>query len=192
MLKIDLPIIVEGKYDKMKVSSIVEGNIIETKGFGIFKSTQLKEYLKREACKNGIIVLTDSDKAGFKIRSYIKSFCGERAKIYNVYLPEVEGKERRKKKPSSQGLLGVEGMERELIEKNLQRFTKESTDERRITSRELFKFKLTGSADSAQRRKTLLIKMGLPTALNTNSLLKVLNTSMTYDEAIKLMQEEKE
>lgn len=192
MLKIDIPIIVEGKYDKMKVSSVVEGNIIETGGFGIFKSTELREYLKRESHKNGIIILTDSDKAGLKIRSYIKSFCGDGANIYNVYLPEIEGKERRKRKMSAQGILGVEGMERELIEKSLLRFTKEIEDTRKLTTTDLFKFKLTGSSDSSERRKRILKKLGLPTGLNTNSLLKVLNTSMAYDEAIKILEEEKE
>lgn len=192
MLKIDIPIIVEGKYDKIKVSSVVEGNIIETGGFGIFKSTELREYLKRESHKKGIIILTDSDKAGLKIRSYIKSFCGDGANIYNVYLPEIEGKERRKRKMSAQGILGVEGMERELIEKSLLRFTKEIEDTRKLTPTDLFKFKLTGSSDSSERRKRILKKLGLPTGLNTNSLLKVLNTSMAYDEAIKILEEEKE
>ena len=192
MLKIDIPIVVEGKYDKMKVSSVVEGNIIETQGFGIFKSTELKEYLKRESHNKGIIILTDSDKAGLKIRSYIKSFCGEDAKIYNVYLPEIEGKERRKQKMSAQGILGVEGMERELIRKNLLRFTQSVEDGRKLTPADLFKFKLTGSSDSSERRKRILKRLGLPSNLNSNSLLKVLNTSMTYDKAIKLLEEEKE
>ena len=192
MLKIDIPIIVEGKYDKMKVSSVAEANIIETHGFGVFKDPELKEYLKKASREKGIIILTDADRAGLKIRNYIKSFCGEGAKIYNVYLPEIEGKERRKDKPSAAGLLGVEGTEKALIEKALLKFTKEAPrDERCFTVPDLYKFGLSGKSDSGERRKKLLKIMGLPTHLNANSLLKILNTNYTYEEAIKLLEEEK-
>ena len=109
MIQLKEAVIVEGKYDKMKLSQFIDGVIIETSGFQIFKSEQKREYIKKLAETCGIVILTDSDRAGFLIRNHIKSFV-PRERIKNAYIPEIRGKERRKAEPSREGLLGVEGM----------------------------------------------------------------------------------
>ena len=120
MIQLKEAVIVEGKYDKMKLSQFIDGVIIETSGFQIFKSEQKREYIKKLAETCGIVILTDSDRAGFLIRNHIKSFV-PRERIKNAYIPEIRGKERRKAKYSKEGLLGVEGMSPEVITEALQR-----------------------------------------------------------------------
>ena len=114
MIKIEQAIIVEGKYDKIKLSSIVNAVIIVTNGFGIFKDEEKLELIRYYARKTGIIILTDSDSAGFQIRNHIKGAV-KNGKIYNVYIPDIMGKEKRKVKPSAEGKLGVEGVEKKII-----------------------------------------------------------------------------
>ena len=121
MIKLDLPIIVEGKYDKIKLSSIFDAVIITTEGFGIFKNKEKSELIKKLAEKNGVIVLTDSDSAGSIIRSHLKNILSE-DKIHHIFLPPIKGKEKRKTKASSEGLLGVEGINKEIILKAFERF----------------------------------------------------------------------
>ena len=120
MIKLKEAVIVEGKYDKIKLSSLVDGLIITTDGFGIFKDREKRELIKTLAKKRGIIILTDSDSAGFLIRSHIKGFVSE-GEIKNVFIPDVFGKEKRKSAPSKEGKLGVEGMDRELLENALKK-----------------------------------------------------------------------
>ena len=119
MIQLKEAVIVEGKYDKMKLSQFIDGVIIETSGFQIFKSEQKREYIKKLAETCGIVILTDSDRAGFLIRNHIKSFV-PRERIKNAYIPEIRGKERRKAEPSREGLLGVEGMGEEILLKALE------------------------------------------------------------------------
>ena len=114
MLKIERTIIVEGNYDKIKLSNIVDAHIIATNGFRIFRDKAMKDMISALAKKTGIIILTDSDRAGFVIRNHIKGFCHE-GEIINLYIPDVKGKEKRKEEPSKEGLLGVEGMEDEIL-----------------------------------------------------------------------------
>ena len=121
MIRLDMPIIVEGKYDKIKLSLIFDTVIITTDGFGIFKNKEKVELIKKLSEKNGIIILTDSDSAGSIIRSYLKNILSE-DKIHHILLPPVKGKERRKNKPSAEGILGVEGMDQEVIIKAFERF----------------------------------------------------------------------
>ncbi|MBR1555595.1 MAG: toprim domain-containing protein, partial [Oscillospiraceae bacterium] len=114
MLQIKQAIIVEGKYDKIKLSSLVKAVIIQTNGFGIYKNQELLELIRYYARTTGILILTDSDRAGFQIRNYIRGAVPD-GEIKNIYIPDVFGKERRKVKPSAEGKLGVEGMNAEIL-----------------------------------------------------------------------------
>lgn len=184
MIKISEAIIVEGKYDKIKLSSIVDAVIIITNGFGIFHDEEKMELIRYYARKTGIIILTDSDSAGRKIRGFIKGAVPD-GRILNVYIPDVFGKEKRKVKPSAEGKLGVEGID---VRTLLAAFEKagvtasERTTEPDITKLTLFELGLSGGPDSSARRKRLQKKLGLPSLLSAGALVEVLNTMMTAEE----------
>lgn len=179
MIKLKETIVVEGKYDKIKLSSIFDANIIDIGGFKIFKNKEIIELLKKIADINGLIILTDSDSSGFKIRNYIKN-CLAGKKIYNVFIPDIEGKEKRKEKPSSEGLLGVEGMENEVI---IEAFKKSgvlnnsnsSEENKRITKLDLYKAGLYGKENSREKRIEFLKRNNLPQKMSPNSLVEILN-----------------
>lgn len=189
MIKINEVIVVEGKSDKIKLERLVDAVIIETGGFRIFKDTELRNMLRDLAEKRGLIILTDSDSAGFAIRNAIKGSVDPKF-IKNAYISEVKGKERRKRNPSKEGLLGVEGVSDEDIFEALRRAgvnldeNTPKTDEntRKITKTDLFEDGFTGSTNSAARRKMLEQKLNLPTHLSTNKLIEVLNILLTYDQ----------
>ena len=189
MIKINEVIIVEGKSDKIKLERLVDAVIIETGGFRIFKDTEMRNMIRDLAEKRGIIILTDSDSAGFSIRNAIKGSVDPKY-IKNAYISEIKGKERRKRNPSKEGLLGVEGVSDEEILNALKRAgiklddvadTKEE-NKRSITKTDLFEDGFTGGANSSDRRKTLEQKLRLPTHLSTNKLIEVLNVLLTYEE----------
>lgn len=194
MLKIDEAVIVEGKYDKIKLSSIIDTVIIVTNGFGIFKDREKLELIRYYAETTGIIILTDSDNAGRKIRGYLKSAIGG-GNIRNVYIPDVFGKEKRKDKPSAEGKLGVEGIDKELI---LDAFEKSgitaSVREKPhdITKLTLYELGLSGGNDSSRMRKLLQKSLRLPECLSATALVEVLNTMMTADELAEHMVKIKE
>lgn len=187
MLHIEQVIIVEGKYDKIKLSSITDAVIFVTNGFHIFKDADQLNLIRYYAKTVGIILLTDSDAAGFQIRNFIKGAVHE-GEVYHVYIPDLYGKERRKIKPSAEGKLGVEGIDKAsllaafekagVIAQESNAFLK--TDP--ITRYDLFQLGLTGSPDSKVRRKVLQKELHLPELLSTASLLDVLNTMMTREE----------
>ena len=148
MIKIDQAIIVEGKYDKIKLASIVDAVIIVTNGFGIFKDTEKLALIRYYAEKTGIIILTDSDSAGRKIRGYIKGAVSN-GKITNVYIPDIFGKEKRKEKPSAEGKLGVEGIKPEIL---LAAFEKSGiTPSENISSGGITKLTLLNSDSAAEK-----------------------------------------
>lgn len=184
MIHINGAIVVEGKYDKIRLSGMVDCPIIVTEGFGIFKNDETKALLRWYAKNGGITILTDSDSAGFKIRGYIKGIISS-GEIRNVYIPDVFGKEKRKLKPSAEGKLGVEGMSGEAL---LAAFTKAGViGERRgaspkITRADLFDDGLFGGRDSSAKRQELLRNLGLPENLSTSGLLNALNSFMSFDE----------
>ncbi len=191
MIHIAQAIIVEGKYDKIKLSSIMDAVILVTNGFRIFRDPEKMALIRYYAKTTGVIVLTDSDTAGFKIRNYLKGAVQE-GKLYHVYIPDIYGKERRKEKPSAEGKLGVEGIDKKRL---LEAFAKagiladetaEKTDP--ITKLDLYELGLSGGADSKQKRKALQKKLGLPDLLSASSLLEVLNTMMTRDELYKKLE----
>lgn len=186
MIKIDKPIIVEGKYDKITLENVVDALIISTEGFGIFKNKDKCRMIKMLAQQNdGIIVMTDSDNAGSQIRAYLKNIVGE-SPIINVYVPSIKGKEKRKSAYSKQGLLGVEGMTPEVIIDALKKSginaENVANKKSKITKTDMFELGLSGCSDSALNRKRLLEFLGLPENLSPNAMLDVLNNMFSLEE----------
>lgn len=199
MLKIDRPIIVEGKYDKIKLSSFIDGTIIDIGGFSFFSNKEKKEFIKKLAEKKGIIVLTDSDSAGFKIRNFIRSIAGDE-NITNVYIPDVYGKEKRKDKWSAEGKLGVEGIDEKTLSECLKKagLVSDNSDcpekfenGRKLTPSDLFSDSVTGSPNSADLRKRLLKNLGLPEHLSANQMIKFINSYLSYDEYAEALKKAK-
>lgn len=185
MLKIKQAIIVEGKYDKIRLSNIVDAVIIPTNGFQLYKDKDTAELIKMLAKKTGIIILTDSDSAGFQIRSRLRNIT-RGGKVINVYIPDIFGKERRKSFPSAEGKLGVEGVDDEII---LEAFRKAGVfaDERTapkdpITKADLMELGLIGGDNSAEKRAKLQRSLGFPERLSANMLLEVLNVTYSRSE----------
>lgn len=190
-LKIAYPIIVEGKYDKLRLQTICEGLIIKTDGFGVFKKNEKAALIRALASKSRIIVLTDSDGGGKVIRSHISALV-PKDKLIQLYIPRIEGKEKRKSEPSKEGTLGVEGMESKLLYELLRPFSYLEDNEARtkiddIASNPLSKVDffidgLTGGENSAQRRDELAKRFGLPPQMTPNALLEALKVISTYEE----------
>ena len=193
MIKLEQTVIVEGRYDKIKLSSLIDGLIIETDGFGIFKDKEKQRLIRRLAEEKGIIIMTDSDSAGFKIRSFLGgSIPNDR--IIHVYIPDIFGKEKRKTEPSKEGKLGVEGVPSKIILEALEKagvtcFETKSGSKREITNVDLYEMGLSGGENSRAKRELLLRYLGLPARLSTSAFVKVLNNFTTYDEFIKKSSE---
>ena len=185
MISVKEVIVVEGRYDKNTLSQVFDAVIVETSGFGLFKDGEKLALLRRLAEKRGLVVLTDSDGAGFVIRNYIKGAI-DPALVKMAYIPDVPGKERRKSSPSKEGKLGVEGMSAEVLIAALRRagatLGGETATHRTggITKATLYELGLSGRPDSAARRRELLKKLDLPEKLGANALLDILNA--LYDE----------
>ena len=192
MIHVAQAIIVEGKYDKIKLSSLLDAVILTTNGFHIFHDADKMALIRYYAKTTGIIILTDSDTAGFKIRGYLKG-CVPKGKITHVYIPDIYGKERRKLKPSAEGKLGVEGIDKNALLAALEKAgvltdeIPEKTDP--ITRYDLYELGLSGGADSKSKRKALQKRLHLPDLLSTASLLEVLNTMMTKTELCRILDE---
>lgn len=185
MIKINAAVIVEGKYDKIKLENIIDALIIPTDGFRIFKNAEKRNMIKLLAEKNGIVVITDSDSAGNLIRNHLKGFVPA-DKIINVYLPQVEGKESRKQKKSAEGFLGVEGTDDAVILKALSRagVTGEKAEivGRRLTKSDFYALGISGGDNSRILRENLLVFLGLPQNLSANALLDVANSLYGYEK----------
>lgn len=195
MLKIKEAIIVEGRYDKNSLSQVVDALILETSGFGVFKDGEKLELIRRLAQRQGIIVLTDSDGAGFVIRNYLKGAIPKH-QVKHAYIPDVYGKERRKRKAGKEGKLGVEGMNPDILRQALLRagatvVDGEGTAPVRgdLTPADLFELGFTGRPDSATRRERLLHKLGLPQHMNSKALLVMLNALHTPQEVAQMVKE---
>lgn len=193
MLRVKQAVIVEGKYDKIKLSSIIDGVIIPTNGFNVFKNKETLELIRYFAETSGIIILTDSDAAGFKIRSFLKGAVGK-GEIVNVYVPDIFGKEKRKTVPSKEGKLGVEGMEKAVL---LEAFRKagviaeengEQSGCEPITKLDLYECGLSGGKNSSAMRKKLLAELKLPELLTASGMVSILNTMMGRQEFFKLAE----
>lgn len=181
-IKISLPIIVEGKYDKIKLDSIFDATVILTGGFSVFNNKD-KQMLIRRLGERGVIVLTDSDGGGKQIRAFLKGTL-PKDKIHNLYIPKIEGKEKRKDHASKAGLLGVEGMGKEELIRILSPFSvgaSPSKDDKMITKVDFYQDKLTGFENSSQRRGALCKLASLPEDLTPNALLEAMNLLYGYD-----------
>lgn len=185
MIHTDRAIVVEGKYDKIKLRGMIDGVIVCTGGFRIYKDKEMQAMLRTLASKQGLAVLTDSDAAGFQIRGFIRNICGKE-NIVDVYIPDLYGKEKRKQHPSKEGKLGVEGIPEQLLQKAFEEAGVGVQQVQRaaqpITKMDLFELGLSGTADSAQRRKQLMRRLNLPEHLTTNALVTVLAALMTREE----------
>lgn len=192
MIKINQAVIVEGKYDKIKLSRFIDAPIITTDGFGIFKDKERQQLLRALAKSRGLVVLTDSDSAGFIIRSFIGNAVDKKY-IINAYIPDVYGKEKRKTEPSKEGMLGVEGMTEQVITKALTDagvFCEQSSvKQREITKLDLFESGFSGRADSSAKRAELLEYFSLPKNLSANGLVEVLNCITTKEGFMKAAEE---
>jgi len=189
VLRIREAIVVEGRYDKNTLSQLVDAVIVETAGFGIFSDGQRLALLRRLAQKRGLIVLTDADGAGFVIRSYLKGALPP-GQVRHAYIPDVFGKERRKRRGGREGKLGVEGMDPVVLERALRRAgatvleegTREREGRRPITKADLYAMGLSGRPGSDTRRRELLKRLDLPEHLSANALLDVLNALFSHEE----------
>lgn len=192
MVKIKEAIVVEGRYDRNTLSQIVDATIFETSGFGIFKNKEQMALLRTVAQKRGLIVLTDSDGAGFVIRNHLKSAIPG-AYLKHAYIPDIAGKEKRKAAPGKEGKLGVEGMRPEVILEALRAcgatFDDETQDSPRtaITKQDFVELGLSGGTDSSVKRLCVQKAMNLPEHMSANALLQALNLLMTADELRNLV-----
>lgn len=192
-IKISQAIVVEGKYDKIKLSSFIDGVIIATNGFGIYKDKEIVRLIRFYAQRQGIIVLTDSDTAGFRIRGHIKSIVPD-GKIINIYAPEILGKEKRKSKPSKEGKLGVEGINvhilRDLFEKSgISGELVENHDP--VTNMDFYELGLTGHKNSSSLRDKVLKELDLPSLLTSKALLEIVNTMFSKKEFYTFVENQK-
>lgn len=185
MIHINETVIVEGKYDKIKLASLIDAVIIETNGFSIFNDREKLALIRKLADKTGVLIITDSDAAGFKIRHFLGGALPT-SKVKHAYIPDIFGKESRKATPSKEGKLGVEGIPADVVMSCLERagvlYEAAEVPKKRITKSDLFDDKLSGGEGSAARRQKLLQKLDLPERLSANGLLQVLNAVLSYDE----------
>lgn len=194
-------LVVEGRYDKNTLAQVVDAHIVTLGGFAVFNDKEKLRFLRRLAEERGIIVLTDSDGAGFVIRNYLKGAL-PRERVKQAYIPDVRGKERRKRSPGKEGKLGVEGMRPEILLKALRRcgatFLEEGEEgaegetvpREPITKADLFAWGLSGGADSGARRQALLRRLDLPSHLTANGLLEALNLLYDREELERILEEE--
>ena len=191
MIHIQQAIIVEGKYDKIKLSSVIDAVIIVTNGFSIFKDNEKMSLIRAYAEKTGVIILTDSDSAGFKIRNYLKG--SVKGNIMNVYIPDIFGKERRKEKASKEGKLGVEGMDIEIIIDAFKKagvvFSERDASKEKITRMNLYEDGFSGGKNSSFKRKQLLKYLELPELLSVSGMLDIMNSMFTLDEYKEIISE---
>ena len=192
-LQISYPVIVEGRYDKLRLESVIEAQILTTDGFGVFNHGEKVKLFRALAGKSPLIVLTDSDGAGKLIRSKITS-CIPADRLIHLYVPRISGTEKRKKAPSAEGILGVEGMERELL---LQLFAPYADakiasrmQENPLSKVDFYVDGLTGAPDSAARRDAFAAKLGLPPSMTPNALLAATRMLCTYEEYLTLVGRE--
>lgn len=185
MIRLSQVVVVEGKYDKITLSNIIDATIITTDGFGIFKNKEKMALIRAFAKSKGIVIMTDSDSAGAQIRSYLKGICGD-GNITNVYIPQLKGKEKRKTEFSKEGFLGVEGMNKECVIDALKKSGvldfKPIENRIKIQKTDLFSIGLSGGSNSSALRKELLRFLNLPDNLSANAFLDAVNTLFTYDE----------
>ncbi|MCC8130883.1 MAG: DUF4093 domain-containing protein [Ruminococcus sp.] len=183
MLHINGAIVVEGKYDKAKLSRLVDCPIVVVNGFGVFKDKKTIQLLRYYSEHGGLIILTDSDSAGFRIRGHIKGVI-KNGNVRCAYIPDIYGKEKRKLAPSAEGKLGVEGMPDSVLIEVLKPFSEDENSEgsRLVTKMDFYEDGFTGRPDSSSRRDELKRRLNLPERLSSNSLLEAINRTVGYDK----------
>ena len=193
MIRIREAIVVEGRYDKAALRAAVDAVVLETEGFGVFSDKEKLALLRRLAEKRGLIILTDSDGGGFLIRNYLRGALDPRL-VKHAYIPDIPGKERRKRRPGKEGKLGVEGMSARTLIDCLRRagatVEGEAASADRgapLTKADLYALGLTGRPDSAARRAAVKSALDLPEKLTTNALLEVLNVLSSREELEELL-----
>lgn len=203
MKKLKIPIITEGKYDKIKLKNIVNATVITTDGFGVFKSEEKRALIKTLG-KNGVVILCDSDGGGRLIRSHLRGMLGG-IKTYDLYIPEIEGKERRKAEKSKAGLLGVEGVPNSVLIELFDSFEKNCPElfddeisweinsesgKKTISKAEMYSLGLTGGHGSTEKRDIIAKKLALPSGMNANALCEAMTLlGITAEDAEKLLEE---
>ena len=202
MLRVRQAIIVEGRYDKAKLHSLVDATIVTTDGFGVFRNREKLAYIRRLAAQTGIIILTDTAAAGFRIRGFLAGAV-DPSQVTHVYIPDLFGKERRKTQPSAEGKLGVEGIPAQTLLAALRRAgvaveetsaqagagkaSSADASARRLTKADFVAWGLSGGADSAARRRALLSRLGLPERMSANAMLAAVNALYTPEEFERLL-----
>lgn len=194
-LHTDRVLIVEGKYDAARLSHLTDAMILLTDGFAIYKDKKRQQLFKALAKKNGLILLTDSDAAGFRIRTYITNLVGEK-NVVQAYVPAIHGKEKRKPQPGKEGLLGVEGVDDAIILQILKDALGEEIsgepvrpEGRQITYTDLYDWGLSGTAGSAERKAALLNRLGLPPRLSKKELVEALNRLYSFEQLDEMIEE---
>lgn len=182
--KIDRPILVEGKYDKITITSHFDATVLTTGGFSIFNDKEKQALLRRISTERGLLVLTDSDGGGKQIRSFLSTIL-DKSKILMLYIPKIEGKEKRKVHASKSGILGVEGMSREVLYRIFSPYFTDAASRvshsRAVTKLDFYNDNLTGKDGSAERRRSLALSLSLPDDMTANALLEAVNLLMDYD-----------
>lgn len=187
-LKIDRLVIVEGKYDKIKLSNLIDADIIAVGGFSLFTNDKLKQTLKSLAKLKGAIILTDSDTAGYKIRVYLNKLLVN-CDVDNVLIPQIKGKERRKDTHSKEGYLGIEGIDNELLLSKLKQYSaKGERPKGDITVTDLFMLGFCGSDNSKQKKNELLKRLDVQSGISNNFMLKLINARFTREEFMRFVE----
>lgn len=191
-LSIKQAIIVEGRYDKIRLSEFIASPVIETGGFRVFKDKEKQELIRRIAATRGILIMTDVDAAGFVIRNFLRGVVPE-DRIRHAYIPAIEGKEQRKAQPSKEGKLGVEGLDRESLIAAIRAsgahiLGEQETDTGELTKSDFYDYGLTGRENSARIREKLLRSLGLPVYLSTNAMITAINCLFTKAEFEEYLQ----
>lgn len=193
-IKIPYPVIVEGKYDRLRLSSVIDAKIITTDGFGIFKNNEKRALLRALAAKTPVIVLTDPDGAGGVIRSHVSGILPPE-KIIRLYVPRINGKEKRKSAPSGEGVLGVEGMETDLLYDLFMPYSADKdyavvhNADNPLSAADLFRDGFTGIPESSARRDVFGSRFGLPSGMNAKAFLSALRFLLTYDEYLSAVRD---
>ncbi|MBU5461257.1 toprim domain-containing protein [Lachnoclostridium sp. MSJ-17] len=192
MISLREAVIVEGRYDKIKLSGIIDSPIIETNGFRVFKDSEKLSLIRRIAAVRGILIFTDSDGAGFVIRNFLNGAV-PKEQVKHCYIPQLAGKEKRKAQPGKEGLLGVEGVSDEVIIDAIRKsgaviIGEERNAHREITKADLYSLGLTGAENSAKLRQALLKNLGMPSYLSTNAMLTALNCLYSFEELNELVK----
>jgi len=194
-LKIALPVIVEGKYDRLRLDSVIEAQVLTTDGFGLFRKNEKAALIRALAAKSKIIVLTDSDGAGKVIRSHISSLV-PKDRLIQLYIPKIVGKEKRKAAPSAEGSLGVEGMERQLLRELFEPYVDAKAvaalEANPLSKIDFYVDGLSGGNGSVEKRDALAAKVGLPDGMTANALLAALRVICSYEEYLELVGRKKD